>query len=258
MVLWIESQDVAVIALVLFGLCYGLAAIIFIATAIVSPRRIAAELRQTTPVIMTPLAIIFGLLIAFLAARVWSNLDRANAYIAQEASAIRESVLLAETLSGGTPGAVRGAVKKYLQFIEAEDWPAMAESRANLRRPPPDLTEAMTALLSFVPAAPGQQVAQQRAVVAIEQALEARRNRILLSQATIAPIQWLVIFILAGLLLLTIAMVNIDQHAAAAVSLFFFATALAACLVLLMAHDRPFARGGFSVEPEALRSVGVD
>ena len=56
---------------------------------------------------LTPLAVLAGLLIAFLASRVWSNVDRANTYIAQEASAIRQSVLLADTLPEDTRTAVR-------------------------------------------------------------------------------------------------------------------------------------------------------
>jgi hypothetical protein len=106
---------------------------------------------------------------------------------------------------------VRAALKQYLRFIETDDWPAMAQGRANLRRIPPGLTDAMTALLSFVPAGPGQQLTQERAVIAVEQALDARRHRIVLSQATIAPIQWLVIFLLDVLILLTIAFVHLNR-----------------------------------------------
>src|SRR3954468_23463460 len=53
------------------------------------------------------------------------------------------------------------------------------------------LSDALAALLSFAPSEPGEQVAQSRAVVAFEQILEARRNRVLLSGAVIAPVQWL-------------------------------------------------------------------
>jgi Na+-driven multidrug efflux pump len=56
--------------------------------------------------------------------------------------------------------------------------------------------------LSFVPSGISQQIAQERGAIAIEQALEARRQRIVLSQATVAPIQWLVIFVLDILILL--------------------------------------------------------
>jgi hypothetical protein len=40
--------------------------------------------------------------------------------------------------------------------------------------------------------------------------------------------------------------------------MFIFSTAMAASLVLLMVNDRPFSAGGFSVEPAALRQIGVD
>jgi hypothetical protein len=113
----------------------------------------------------------------------------------------------------------------------------------------------MSALLSFSPVQANQKLAQQRALVAIEQALEARRNRVLLSQAEIAPIQWAVILVLATLILVTIALVHIDRRLAMGVTLFIFSTAIAICLVLLAVSDRPFGAGGFTVRPTVLRAV---
>jgi hypothetical protein len=60
-------------------------------------------------------------IIAFLASRVWSNLDRANTYVAQEASAIRQSVLLSDALPEDTRMAVRTALRQHLRFIETDD-----------------------------------------------------------------------------------------------------------------------------------------
>ena len=245
------------IVLLVFAICYVLAAIVFFAVKTISRRPIAEQLNATTPVMLTPLAVIAGL-IAFLASRVWSNLDRATTYVAQEASAIRQSVLLSDALPDDTRTAVRTALKQYLRFIETDDWPAMAQDRANLRRIPAGLPDAMKALLSFSPATPEQRVAQERAVIAIEQALEARRYRIVLSQATISPIQWLVIFLLDMLILLTIAFVHLNRPATAVVNLVVFSTAVACCVVLLMVHDRPFAAGGITLQPHALRDVGLD
>jgi hypothetical protein len=142
--------------LLVFAICYVLAAIVFFAVKTVSRRPIAEQLNATTPVMLTPLAVIAGLLIAFLASRVWSNLDRATTYVAQEASAIRQSVLLSDALPDDTRMAVRTALKQYLRFVETDDWPAMAQDRANLRRIPAGLPDAMKALLSFSPAAPEQ------------------------------------------------------------------------------------------------------
>ena len=120
------------------------------------------------------------------------------------------------------------------------------------------LAEAMAALLSFTPVHPSQQLAQKRALVAIEQALEARRGRIRLSQSEIAPIQWAVIIVLAVLIMVTIAMIHIDNQLARAIALFIFSTAIAICLVLLVVYDRPFGAGGSTVSPTLLRHIVPD
>lgn len=89
--------------------------------------------------------------------------------------------------------------------------------------------------------------------------MEARRGRILLSRAAIAPIQWLVVLVLDALILVVIALVHIDRRSTAPVNLFIFSTAMAACLVLLlMVNDRPFGSGGFTVQPQALREIAAE
>ena len=170
--LWIEAQSTTVIALLVFGACYMLTAAIFCSATILSRRAVAGDLKAVAPV-LTPLGIILALLIGFLAARVWTNLDRANQYVGQEAGALRETILLTNALPTDVRTGVRQAVKKHLDFIESQEWPAMASGRANLQSIAVGLAEAMTELLSFTPVQANQQLAQQRALVAIEQALEA-------------------------------------------------------------------------------------
>lgn len=257
MILWIESQSTITIAALVFALNYAVAAAIFAATRLVAQRRIAVDLKATTPVMLTPLSVLTGLLIAFLASHVWANIDRAHTYIAQEGSALRDVVMLADELPAEVGNAVRGDMKTYLRFIETEDWPAMAKNGASWQQSPPGLTDAMRSLLAFVPRGPGEQVAQQGAIAAVERAVEARRGRIVLSRAVIAPIEWIVIVVLAALALLTIAMVHIDRRVTAAINLAVFATAVAACLVLLMVNDRPFAAGGVTLDPGVLREIAV-
>jgi hypothetical protein len=120
------------------------------------------------------------------------------------------------------------------------------------------LTDAMAAVLSFTPAQPTQQLAQERTLLAIEHAFEARRNRIRLSQLQIAPIQWAVIVVLTMLILVTIAMIHIDNRTAMAATLLIFSTGVAVCLVLLMVYDRPFAFGVVTMAPTAFREIAVD
>jgi hypothetical protein len=253
--LWLEAQNTSVIALIVFAFCYLLAIAMLMIGAVLSAHPIAGKVNATTPAMLTPLGVITGLLIAFLAARVWSNVDRAQAYVAQEASDIREAALLAASLPTDLSAAIRDDIKVYLRFIDQDDWPAMLEGRASLEHPPPGLPEALTTLLSYEPQHVGQRVAQQDIAHAIERALQVRRSRILLSEAAISPPQWIAIILLDALILLTIAMLHVGRHATTAINLFVFSTAVATCLVILMINDRPFTTGGVVVQPGPLHEV---
>jgi len=57
--------------------------------------------------------------------------------------------------------------------------------------------------------------------------------------------------------LATIAMVHVERPRTALINMFALSTGIAACLALLMVHDRPFSTGGFTLEPAALREIAV-
>jgi len=257
---WIEAKPTAVIALFVFTIAYALAAIIFCLAATLSRRSVAKDLKAIVPVsLTTPLGVILGLLIAFLASRVWTDFDRAREYVGQEVGALRETVLLADSLPQEVSTSVRQAVRRHLHFIGSEEWSAMARQEASLQHSVAvGLREALTAVLSFVPTEANQKLAQERAVVAIERALEARRNRVRLSQVEIAPIQWVVVVVLAVLILVTIAFVHIASRLAMLITMFIFSTAVAVCLILLPVYDRPFGTGGIVIRPTVLRDVMPD
>lgn len=255
---WVESQSILGITLLIFAFCYVLTMVVFGAAAILSRREVAKELKATSPVTLTPLAVILALLLAFLSSRVWTNVDRAGGYVGQEASALRQAVLLADALPTDVRNNLREGIKRHLHFVETQDWPAMGRGEASLEAIPTGLTDAMAAVLSFTPVQPAQRLAQERALVAVEHALEARRSRIRLSQVQIEPIQWAVIVALMILILVTIAMIHIDNRTAMTATLLIFSTAAALCLLLLMVYDRPFAFGGVTMAPTTFREVAVD
>jgi hypothetical protein len=256
MLWWLETQETQIIVLIVFAFCYLLAALILIGLAVLSRSPIAGALNVTTPAMLTPMAVLLGLVIAFLATRVWGNLDHAQAYVVEEASGIRDVVLISSVLPSDTRDALRKEIGNYLHFVDQVDWPAMLRGQEGLHQTPAGLPEALTILLSFVPQQPGQQVAQSHAVTAIEQVLQARRKRILLSEAVISLPQWMVIFVLDALVLVTIGTVHAGRHTTAAVNMAIFSTAVASCVVLLMINDRPFNSGGIVVQPTALHELG--
>jgi hypothetical protein len=75
---------------------------------------------------LPPLAIIFALLVGFLAAQVWSDYDRANTAVNREASALRGVILLAAAFPGEpdtrSPRALSGATFKTRLLKSGRRW----------------------------------------------------------------------------------------------------------------------------------------
>jgi FtsH-binding integral membrane protein len=249
---------VAGIALVAFGFSYGLAAFALMFVATFRRWGRARDIRAISPAILTPLAVVLALLLGFLASRVWTNFDRANGYISEEAGALTHAMILAKALPPELEARLRQAVGEHLASLERDEWPAMRDRTARPARSPSALMGAIAALLAYTPGRAGETLAQQQTLVALERALDARRSRIMLSGAAIAPIQWLVIVVLMGLILVTIAIVHVDGGIAAGVAVFVFSSAMAVCLFVLLTYDRPLNGGGVFLQPISPQDVLPD
>ena len=182
---WIESQSSPVIAAIVFGLVYLAAAAIFLLAAWVSRLSIGKQVGSLTPALLSPLGTILGILIVFLAARVWANLDRAHEYVIHEISALREAGLIVKSLPPSVEEQVHADLKAHVEFVVSEEWPAMGDRRADLKMRATHLEVAMRTLLAFSPEAENQKLAQSRALAAIENAFENRRYRIAISRMEI-------------------------------------------------------------------------
>jgi hypothetical protein len=133
----------------------------------------------------------------------------------------------------------------------------MVRHTATIHVSPPSLVEALQQTIALSPNNPGQQIAQREIVTSIENALEARRQRILVSQSRVNLTKWACIFLQAACALLAIAAVHIDNRLASTISLGVFATGVATSILLILAHDEPFA-GQISVGFQPLLQVMPD
>jgi hypothetical protein len=130
----------------------------------------------------------------------------------------------------------------------------MAEGSATLRTIPPTLNDALRTTLALASASPGQEIAQREIARSLEDALEGRRQRILISQSEVNVTKWACLILQAVCALLAIAVVHGDNRLASAIALGSFATGVAASVLLILAHDRPFT-GDIAVSPEPLLQV---
>jgi hypothetical protein len=198
---WIHALPLGWMALVVFGgTALGAAAIYWIVIGLATEDRVRA-FKGVSPGLLPPLGIIFGLLVAFIAAQVWGD--------------------------------------------------------ATLTMIPAGLGEALELATEFPVAGEGQAAAQREIVANLDNALDARRQRILLSRSAVDWVKWFALLFQAALTLTAIAMIHSDNRATARFAMGLFATAIAVCIFLLTAHDRLFT-GQFSVRPTPLLQVRTD
>jgi hypothetical protein len=241
-------------ALVVFaGIAVGTAVIYWAVLALAARGRMPA-FKAMSPVMLTPLAVVFGLIVGFLTAQVWSDGERANGAVIREASALRTVLLLATSFPDQTSARVRGLIRRHIQDAVDNEWPAMARQQTTLPTMTAADTEALETFLSLRPQTEAQTIAQREMISAWRSALEARQERIIISRAKINWVKWTVVLLLAGLILVTIAMIHSDNRLTAVIAMAIFSIGVAACVVLVASHNRPFT-GEISVSPDVLRQV---
>ena len=215
--------------------------------ALATPKRTIA-FKLMSPVMLTPLAVVFGLIIGFLAAQVWSDTERANAAVTREAGALDTVVLLAASFPE-TEKQVRALVRRHVEEAVTHEWPAMARQETTLAMMTAADREAIDLMLSTLPRTNAETIAQSAMVDAFRTALDARRERIIISRSKINWVKWTVVLIVT-----TIAIIHCDNRLTAALAMGLFSVGVVACVVLIASHNRPFT-GEISVSPELLVRV---
>jgi hypothetical protein len=251
---WLHNLPVIWMALIVFALTYLVAAAIYAVVTLLAVGERARSFKAISPGMLPPLGIIFGLFVAFTAAQVWNDNERANGAVDREASALRAVVVLAASFSGDTEAHMRAIIRDYIEEATTHEWPMMAQHTVTLRVTPRSLAEALQLTLALTPSSEGQKTAQREIVNALENAFDARRQRIIVSQTQVNLVKWSCLFVQAVCALLAIAMVHSDNRLASTITMAIFATGVAASILLILSHDRPFM-GEISVKPDPLLQV---
>ena len=96
--------------------------------------------------------------------------------------------------------------------------PHMAHRAITLTKAPSALSEALQFTLSLQPSGAGQQIAQREITSALQNAMDARRQRLLLSQSQVTGIKWFCLYLQAVCALIAIALVHSDNRLASILS----------------------------------------
>jgi hypothetical protein len=209
---WLLNLPVVWMAVVIFAATYLVAGLIdwIVMRLAVGDR--AKAFKGLSPGMLPPLGIIFGLLVGFIAAQVWSDFEKAKVAVANEASALRTVNLLAADLPAEPQATIRSLVTQHIDHAVNQEWPAMAEQHLKLSTLPTALIDATQAALAVIPADEGHRMAQREVITALESAMESRRQRIVISQSTLTTVKWAGLFLQALCALIAIALVHSDNR----------------------------------------------
>src|SRR5499427_9571012 len=111
---WLHNLPVAWMALLVFGVTYLLAAVIYVVVTVLSVGERARSFKAVSPGLLPPMGILFALFMAFTASQVWSDNEKASSVVDREASALRSVVILAAAFPGESETRLRSLIRSYV------------------------------------------------------------------------------------------------------------------------------------------------
>ena len=251
---WLLNLPLPEMALMVFVAVFLVAAAVYVVVIGLAVDARGRAFKALSPGMLPPLGIIFGLLVGFVAVQVWNDFDRAKLAVATEASALRGIVILAESVPAEQRGDLRRLVNRHIEEAVTHEWGSMAKRRLTMETMPTHLIEALKVTLALQPAGETQKMVQREIINDVHRALEARRQRIVVSQTSVSAVKWAAILLQGLCALVAIAMVHSDNRLTCAIALAIFATGIAVSVLLIAAYSRPFT-GEISVGPQLLQQV---
>jgi hypothetical protein len=251
---WVYGLPLAWLIVVVFAGTLAVAALIWIVVGRLARGQRADTFASVSPGMLPPLGIVFALVVGFLAAGVWNDGSNARVAVNDEASALRTTDLLVGSFPERDAVRMRALLRAQIAQDVDRDWPAMARQQETLTFIPVALADALRLALQLRPRTAGQSVAQRELAVSLENALDARRRRIIVSQSRVNWAKWTGVVTLAVIALIAIACVHAGRRWTAAIAMGLFAMAVSVSLILIVSQDRPFG-GPFGVKPSPLEQV---
>src|SRR5262245_47986493 len=251
---WLLNLPMPWMAVVIFAATYFIAACVYLVVVRLAMGDRARAFKAFSPGMLPVLGTIFALLVAFVAVQVWNDFDKAKLAVATEASALRAVDVFAEALPDEQRTQLRTLMTRHVEDAVNREWPEMAHERASLKTLATHLVEAQRLTVLMNPQDESQRTAQREIVAALHRALDARRQRIIISQSEVGPVKWAAILLMGLCALIAIAIVHSDNRLACAIAVALFATGIALSSLLIAAYSRPFT-GEISVKPDLLQEV---
>src|SRR5713226_9305940 len=127
---WVGSLSPAWLAVLVFAATYVVTAAIHLVVTTLAVGERARAFKTVSAGLLPPLGILFGLFVAFIAAQVWSEIDRANNAVNNEASALSRVVFLAASFPGEPETRLRSLFRCHIDNVATVECRILAQDTA--------------------------------------------------------------------------------------------------------------------------------
>jgi hypothetical protein len=188
---WVHELSVGWLIVVVFaGMSLGTAGIYGAVTRVAVGER-ARAFKALSPGMLPSMGLVFGLIVGFHVAGLWSELGEARNAVNREASSLRSADLVAgASFPGPTKARIDALIGRHIHDTVAREWPVMARGDATLKVVPAPLADALRVALEIEPHGENEVTAQRELVSSLQGALDARRQLIILSGSTVNWLRW--------------------------------------------------------------------
>lgn len=114
MINWLLGLPVGWLVVVVPALTFLVTGGIYFAVMALAVGKRADAFKGVSPGMLPPLGIVFGLLMAFLAAGVWSDAGQAQVAVNQEASSLRSALILVHSFPGAPEARMRALIRSHI------------------------------------------------------------------------------------------------------------------------------------------------
>ncbi len=197
-------------------------------------------------------AVIFAILLGFLANDIWDRERAAAAAVRTEADSLLSLTALAATFDLPREP-LAGAVRNYAQTVVTDEWPAMARGDSA-----PAAEFALDRLLKTVArldlGSAGNGDLRRLLLNAGLAVRRARNHRLDLSRDESEPVKWLMVLALAVTSQLAVAIVHLDRIRPQIAALVIWTSGVVLVISLLAVHEAPFVPP-FAITPAPILHI---
>lgn len=248
---WLRLPVVEMLAALVF--VFGAVAICLVLLSFVLPTSPAIRsFRGVVAPFVGSVAVMFAILLGFLANDIWGRQQRAAANVRLEAENLQTLTGLAAAF--GLPSEPLGAaVRAYAEAVVSKEWPNMQRGDSA-----PAAEQALDHLLNTMArlnySGPGDRELQRLLLDGGVAVINARNARLSLSRDESEELKWLLVLALAMTCQISVALVHLESMKPQIAALALWTASLVFVLGLLALYDAPFA-SPLAVSPDPIAQM---